>query len=162
MFQKIDKSISYPEIRSIMEDDKEISVDLYSIEVKGIDIVVAIGNQNETYIKKDVIYYPIYMIKNTGKAVQIGVYEIKASNQLSMTDENGAIEVEKLSSPLIYVFATKKMLKDDRMLPPGIEEEVPEPTAEPADVEPDEPDKATSTDNYNASQFVLGNSDHSS
>ena len=70
-----------------------------------------------------------------------------------MTDENGAIEVKIIFATDLCILM-KKMLKDDRMLPPGIEEEVPEPTAEPA-VEPDEPDKATSTDNYNASQFVL-------
>ena len=75
---KLDKSISYPEIKSIMADDKELTVELYSIEVKEKDIVIAIGNPNYTYSSKNVVYYPIYMIKKSGKAVQVGIYEILA------------------------------------------------------------------------------------
>ena len=111
---KLDKSISYPEIKSIMADDKELTVELYSIEVKDKDIVVAIGNPNHTYSDKNVVYHPIYMIKKSGKAVQIGVYEMLTTEVISLTDENGVIEVEKLSDPLIYVFANKNFIETHR------------------------------------------------
>tara|TARA_B100001989_G_scaffold53675_5_gene35143 strand:+ start:5435 stop:7498 length:2064 start_codon:yes stop_codon:yes gene_type:complete len=121
---KLDKSISYPEIKSIMADDKELTVELYSIEVKDKDIVVAIGNPNHTYSDKNVVYHPIYMIKKSGKAVQIGVYEMLTTEVISLTDENGVIEVEKLSDPLIYVFANKNFIETHRMIPPDEELEI--------------------------------------
>ena len=61
---KLDKAISYPEIKSIMGDDRESTVELFLIEARSIEIVVAIGKQIETYKSKKVVYHPIYMIKN--------------------------------------------------------------------------------------------------
>ena len=131
---RIEPTLSYPETRSIFPADKQLEVDLYSIFVKGIEIVVAIGNASHTYTNKNIVYYPIYMIKNTSKAIQIGVYEIKSNQLLSVSDEHGALILEKVGQPLIYTFATKKMITEHRMLPPSInddnvhkkEEEIPQ------------------------------------
>ena len=74
---KIDPTLSYPETRSIFPADKKLEVDLYSIFVKGLEVVVAIGKASHTYISKNVVYHPIYMIKNTSKAIQIGSLKTK-------------------------------------------------------------------------------------
>jgi predicted NAD-dependent protein-ADP-ribosyltransferase YbiA (DUF1768 family) len=113
---KIDNSISYPESRIVMAQDKELKVELYSIVIKDINVVIAIGSSINTYTKKNIIYYPIYMIKNNNKAVQIGLYEIQSSNLLTITDENGELDLDKLDNPLIYVFATKKFILDNRLV----------------------------------------------
>ena len=117
---KINKTLSYPEIRSIFPADKKLEVDLYSIVVKGIDIVVAIGNASHTYISKNIVFHPVYMIKNNSKAIQIGLYEINSNDTLSLTDTSGSLMIDKVGEPLIYTFATKKMINDVRMIPPGL------------------------------------------
>ena len=117
---KIDPTLSYPETRSIFPADKKLEVDLYSIFVKGLEVVVAIGKASHTYISKNVVYHPIYMIKNTSKAIQIGIYEIPSNKVLSMTDEYGNLIIDKVGEPLIYTFATKKLITDQRMIPPSI------------------------------------------
>ena len=107
---QIDGSISYPEIKSIMVEDRDNTVELFLIEVRSFDIVAAVGKQIDTYKSKQVVYHPVYMIKNNGKAVQIGVYELSSSDVISFSDDNGDLDIERLGEPLIYTFATKSML----------------------------------------------------
>ena len=119
---KLDKSISYPEIKYIMSGDKELSIEMYSIVVNKMTIIVAIGNEIDTYSSKKISYYPVYMIKNTGKAVQIGVYELWSSDVMLSTDENSQLDIETLSDPpLLYVFATMGFIQNHRMVPPSDE-----------------------------------------
>jgi len=120
---RLDKTLSYPETRAILSADKKLEVDLYSIIVKGLEIVVAIGAPNHTYLSKHIVFHPIYMIKNNSKAMQIGVYEVISDNVLSVTDETGAIMIDKLGLPLIYTFATKKMMMEHRLIPPTTSDE---------------------------------------
>ena len=52
---QIDSSISYPEIKSIMVEDRDNTVELFLIEVRSFDIVAAVGklihtSQNRLYI----------------------------------------------------------------------------------------------------------------
>jgi predicted NAD-dependent protein-ADP-ribosyltransferase YbiA (DUF1768 family) len=141
---KIDKSVSYPEIKSIMADDKELTVELYSIEVKEKDIVVAIGNPNHTYSDKSIVYHPIYMIKKSGKAVQIGVYEMLTTDVISLTDDDGVIDVEKLSEPLIYIFVTKSFIDTHRMVPPDEDSKLSQNDSDKEDVDDKNQDKKDS------------------
>ena len=121
---QIDDSISYPEIKSIMVEDRKKTVELFLIEVHSFDIVSAIGNQIDTYKSKQVVYHPVYMIKNNGKAVQIGVYELSSSDVISFSDDDNNLDIERLGEPLIYTFATKSYIDQHRMLPPDEEKEL--------------------------------------
>jgi len=123
---RINRTLSYPETRSIMPSDKNLEVDLYSIIAKGIEIVVAIGKAKHTYINKNIVSYPIYMIKNTSKAMQIGIYEIASDKVLSVTNDTEDLDIDKLGEPLIYTFATKKIITDTRMMPPSQSDEIEE------------------------------------
>ena len=123
---RLDRTLSYPETRAIFPTDKNLEVDLYSIFVKGLEVVVAVGGAAHTYISKHIVYHPIYMIKNNSKAMQIGVYEIKSDDVLSVTDETGTIMIDQIGDPLVYTFATKKMMMEHRMVPPTASDESPE------------------------------------
>lgn len=63
------------------------------------------------------MYFPIYLVKQNNKVVQIGIYEIQASNYLSYLDNYNNLNVEKLEDPLVYSFVTKDMLTKLRMEP---------------------------------------------
>jgi superfamily II DNA or RNA helicase len=63
------------------------------------------------------LYFPIYLVKQNNKVVQIGLYEIVASDYLSYLDESNQLDVESLNEPLIYHFVTKDMLMKLRMEP---------------------------------------------
>jgi len=63
------------------------------------------------------MYFPIYLVKYNNKVVQIGVYEIKASDYMSLLDEDSNLDVEKINDPLIYAFVSEKFLNKLRLKP---------------------------------------------
>ena len=123
VLSKIDTSISYPEKRSVEDQDKEQDIELYKIQLKGYDIIGAIGREQQKIGKsKNTVYFPLYMIKNTGKAMQVGVYEIESDQLLYHTDDNGELIMDKMPDPLPYVYVSDRIIENNRMLPPGTEE----------------------------------------
>lgn len=97
-----------------------MEVNLYQLEVKDIDIIIAVGNAKNTYEDKNVLYFPIYLVKHNHKVIQIGVYEIKASDYLSYLDKYNNLDIEEMDEPLIYSFVTKEFLNKMRLIPENL------------------------------------------
>jgi predicted NAD-dependent protein-ADP-ribosyltransferase YbiA (DUF1768 family) len=122
VLSRLDRSISYPELKRVDANDLKKEANLYQIEfetpkISKIDIIVAIGNAKNTFEDKNVTYFPIYLVKTNKKVVQIGLYEVESTNVGEYTDENNNLEVEKMGEPLIYTFVTRDMLKNLRLVP---------------------------------------------
>ena len=116
---KLDKSISYPERKHIEIDDKNDGeeINMYQINAKDVDIIIAVGKANSMFEEYNITYFPIYLIKKDGKAMQIGVYELKSSDLMEYTDDEGSLEVDRLNNPLLYVFVNTNLLEGNRMIP---------------------------------------------
>ena len=116
---KINKYITYPEVKSVNVSDLDMEANLYQIEVDGADIIVALGNQqNKFELEGNILYFPIYLVKSNKKVIQIGIYEIIASDYISYLDEDNNFDLEKLDyDPLIYKFVDKTMLENLRLQP---------------------------------------------
>jgi predicted NAD-dependent protein-ADP-ribosyltransferase YbiA (DUF1768 family) len=117
VLSKIDSDVSYPELKSVDSGDLKTEANLYQLEIKEIDIIIAIGNAKNTFEDKNILYFPIYLVKQNNKVVQIGVYEIKASDYLTFLDEYNNLNIELMSEPLIYSFATKEFLHKLHLVP---------------------------------------------
>lgn len=117
VLSKLDNNISYPELKSVDSGDIKMEANLYQLEIKGVDVIIAVGNSKNTFEDKNVLYFPIYLVKYNNKVIQIGIYEIKASDYLTFLDSNNNLDVEKLDEPLIYKFATSEMLQKLRLEP---------------------------------------------
>jgi predicted NAD-dependent protein-ADP-ribosyltransferase YbiA (DUF1768 family) len=117
VLSKIDGNVSYPELKSVDSGDLKMEANLYQLEIKDIDVIIAIGNGKNTFEDKNILYFPIYLVKYNNKVVQIGLYEIKASDYLSYLDDYNNLDVEKMEEPLIYSFATKEFLNKLRLKP---------------------------------------------
>jgi len=117
VLSKINSDVSYPELKSVDYGDLKTEASLYQIEIKDIDVIIAVGNVKNTFEEANIFYFPIYLVKNNNKVVQIGLYEIEASNYISYLDDFNNLDVEKLDEPLIYKFVTKDMLEKLRMVP---------------------------------------------
>ena len=117
VLSKINNDVSYPELKSVDMSDIKKEASLYQIEIKDVDVIIAVGNSKNTFEDKNILYFPIYLVKKNNKVVQIGLYEIEASNYISYLDDFNNLDVEKLNEPLIYKFASKDMLETLRMVP---------------------------------------------
>ena len=117
VLSKINSSVSYHELKSVDSDDLKTEASLYQLEMKGVDLIIAIGGAKNTFEDKNIVYFPIYLVKHNNKVVQIGLYEIEASNYLSYLDDKNNLDVEKMDYPLVYSFATKEFLHKLRLKP---------------------------------------------
>jgi predicted NAD-dependent protein-ADP-ribosyltransferase YbiA (DUF1768 family) len=117
VLSKLDDVVSYPERKSVDSSDLKMEANLYQMEILGVDVIIAVGNSKNTFEDKNILFFPIYLVKHNNKVVQIGVYEIRASDYLSYLDDFNNLDVEKLNEPLIYTFVTDEFLKKTRLEP---------------------------------------------
>ena len=106
----LNSKINYPEIKILDPEDKNFDASMYQISLLGKDIIIAIGQAKYTFIDDDIIYYPIYLIKDDTFYIQIGIYEILASQLPNIIDDDGDIELEKIDEPLLYQFINADIL----------------------------------------------------
>ena len=123
VLSKINPQVSYPELKTVDANDFQKEANLYQITVDGVDIIIAIGSAKNTYDKKNILYFPIYLVKENDKVVQIGVYEIKASDYLIILDDD-QLDIDRLDNPLIYTYVTKDWLLKSRLNPEKEDSEI--------------------------------------
>ena len=109
---KLNPDINYREFKQLERDDADYDATLYEIELLGKEIRIAIGRGKTD--KKDILYYPMYLINTDDRVVkQIGVFEIRADQASDMLDDDDDMDIDKLPHPLIYSFVTASMLEAD-------------------------------------------------
>ena len=117
VLSKINKDVSYPELKSVDSGDLKMEANLYQLEINGVDVIIAVGNSKNTFEDKNILFFPVYLVKYNNKVIQIGVYEIKASDLITYLDDYNNLDVEKMNEPLIYTFVTQEMLNKLRLQP---------------------------------------------
>ena len=116
VLSKINPEVSYPELKSVDANDFQKEANLYQITFDGVDIFIAIGSAKNTYDEKNILYFPIYLVKENDKVIQIGVFEIKASDYLIVLDDD-QMDIDRLDEPLMYQYVTKDWLLKTRLNP---------------------------------------------
>lgn len=112
--------IDYEENRSLLPEDKNKQASLYEITLFDKDEIIALGQPVYTFIERNIVYYPIYLVKDDKVTLQIGLYEVFADNVVNILDEDGDIDLELMSPPLLYGFVKttekKELLGEDALV----------------------------------------------
>jgi len=107
----LDKQIEYTEARDIDKEDVDFDANLYETQLYGRTIVFALGKPKYTYIDKNIVYYPMYLVEKDEIKMQLGLYEILANTQTEILDAEGDIDLNKFDRPLLYAFTLEEMGK---------------------------------------------------
>lgn len=106
----LDNTIDYPEAKILDKTDKDFEASTYEISLFDMDVMIALGQPKYSFVERNIIYYPMYLVKNQKVDTQIGVYEIKSSDMPSLIDEDGDINLALLNDPLLYSFVDKNLI----------------------------------------------------
>ena len=107
-----DKDIVYLENNHLDIEDKDHQSALYLINILGSEYVIALGSARMEHSDKGVVYYPIYLMspKNRIKA-KIGVFELETVKTISVVDDDGDVDLNKLGDPLLFSYVTSEYLE---------------------------------------------------
>jgi hypothetical protein len=106
----LDDTIDYPEAKILDKADKDFEASIYEISLFDMDVFIALGQPKYSFVEKNIIYYPVYLVKNQKVDIQIGLYEINSSDLPSLMDEDGDINLALLNEPLLYSFVDKNLI----------------------------------------------------
>ena len=96
--------LEYEENRSLLPEDKDKEASIYEITLFGKDETIALGQPVYAFIERNLVYYPIYLVKNDKVTLQIGLYEVLAENVSDILDEDGDVDLDLMGQPLLYKF----------------------------------------------------------
>jgi predicted NAD-dependent protein-ADP-ribosyltransferase YbiA (DUF1768 family) len=119
----LNPSIKYNETTSLEKEDKDYDATIYEISLFDTDILIALGQPKYSFIDKNIVFYPLYLVKNDSVDSQIGVYEILNNELPAMLDDDGDINLDLLKSPLLYAFVDKTFITGIQELSPTISQE---------------------------------------
>ena len=105
----LDPTVTYSESSTIDSADLDYEANLYDTVIYEKDITFALGKAKYTYIDNNIVYYSIYLVEQDEITMQIGVYEILASEQETIFDVDGDIDLNKFGKPLLFAFAYEKL-----------------------------------------------------
>jgi len=109
----LNPSITYVEEKGISADDIDKDGQLYEYEIiPGLTVNLATGNYKYDHTAdKNIIYFPIYLVKDGEKIVsQIGVFEMMSVDLPNVMDSDSDTDLNSLNDPLLYSFATTEFL----------------------------------------------------
>lgn len=108
---RLNATINYTELKELNDEDKNYDADLYEISLFSVVCVIAIGLPKFDFIDKEIIYYPVYIIKDDKVDSQIGLYELLSHNQPSSLDDDGGLDIEKIGPILLYSYVNSTYFK---------------------------------------------------
>ena len=110
----LDKNIKYAEKNALIEEDINYETDLYEISLFGVNIDIAVGMAKYDYIEQNIIYYPVYLVKESFVVAQIGVYEIVVSEMINVVDKDNMLDLTLINKILPYSFVTKSFISKEQ------------------------------------------------
>ena len=113
VFSKV-SNIEYVETDNINDNDKEMECNTYDVLFENIDTkyhTIVFGNCVYDNQSKGYVHFPIYLVNNDKVVKQIGVFECQQEKLTMILDEDGDIDPEYFTKPILYEFVNKPFLE---------------------------------------------------
>lgn len=110
VYSSINGTVFYKEVSDIDPEDMGHEATLYELNMHNKQVLIILGKPKHTYIQRNIVYFPIYLVANQSVKSQIGVVEIPKNRVLELTDDDGDLDVANLPTPLYYGFANENYL----------------------------------------------------
>ena len=110
VYSSINGTVFYKEIVDIDPEDMGHEATLYELDMHDKRILVVIGKAKHTYIQRNIVYFPIYLVAKLSVKSQIGIIEIPKNRVLELSDDDGDLDVENLPPPLYFGFANENYI----------------------------------------------------
>jgi len=94
----------------LFKEDDQLETNPFSITLRGVPVLLVVGNERNKYISKRVLHVPIYLVSDGGVVARIGVFEYLESEAEDVRDEDGDIDLDKVGNPLLFPFVTREYL----------------------------------------------------
>lgn len=121
-----DKEVWYAESSELDKEDQDHKSALYEIDILGEDYVVALGVPRMQYADKGMVYYPIYLMSPKLRIkAKIGVFEVETAKTITVVDDDGDVDLNKLGDPVLFSFVTTAYLEKHGTHGSAVDDETP-------------------------------------
>jgi len=107
VYSNLNSAVFYKETPSVDPEDVGYSSTLFEMDVLGKTVLIVLGKAKHSFIERNVVFYPIYLVANGKVKSQIGIVEMPKNKAIEILDEDGDVDVSKLSPPLLYGFVNE-------------------------------------------------------
>ena len=113
-------NIKYEQNRNIEDEDIGFTTPLYEIQIYNKFYLIAHGKENTLFQRKNIYYYPIYIIHKKKVKCQIGVFEYESLDKDPKTrvkrylDDEGDLDLNRLGDIILYSFVNQDYMTDLR------------------------------------------------
>ena len=110
VLSKINKKVNYLDNDKIESNDINYSAAKYEITIMNIDIVIAVGKANITFVDDNIIFFNIYLVDDDKIISKLGLYEIEAKKLENFMDDDGDLNLDLLDMPILNPYVNEEYL----------------------------------------------------
>jgi len=110
VYSNINNTVFYNENGEIDKEDIGHESTLYEMTVFGKNEIITFGKLKYTFIQRNIVFIPIYLVVYEKVVKQIGVLEFTKNDVLEILDDDQDIIVDKINKPITFGFFDKSFI----------------------------------------------------
>ena len=104
VYSNINSAVFYKEDDKIDDEDIGYESTLYEMEIYKKKILIVFGKLKYTFIQRNIVYVPIYLVVYDKVVKRIGILEFTKNDALELLDDDNDIIIENISTPITFGF----------------------------------------------------------
>ena len=110
VYSNINNTVFYNENGEIDSEDIGHESTLYEMVVFGKNVMITFGKLKYTFIQRNIVFIPIYLVVYEKVVKQIGVLEFTKNDVLEILDDEQDVIVDKIKKPITFGFFDKSFI----------------------------------------------------